>query len=187
MAYDFLGKLFKYYRPQTAVRIETTSTTQVGLDIKGKLSTTADLARVRKSDGTVVFKVDATGVLIPIAISLLGAAPATAANYTTFFIADRAYTITAVRESHTAAGTDAGAVTLDVEKLTGTQAQGAGVAVLGATKINLKGAVNTVQAPALSGTAADLDLAAGDRLALTDAGVLTAVAGLTLVVSLKLK
>ena len=114
-----------------------------------------------------------------------GANAATAANYGVFFIAPFACTVVAVRESHTAAGTDAAAVTLDIEKLTGTQAPDAGVAVLGATKIDLKGAVNTVQSPALSGTAADLTLAAGDRLCLKDTGVLTAVAGVAVTVQLK--
>lgn len=114
-----------------------------------------------------------------------GANAATAANYGVFFIAPFACTVVSVREAHTAPGTDAAAVTLDIEKLTGTQAPDAGVAVLGATKIDLKGAANTVQAPALSGTAADLTLAAGDRLCLKDAGVLTAVAGVAVTVQFK--
>lgn len=117
--------------------------------------------------------------------SLNDTAAATAANYGVFFIAPFACTVVSVREAHTAAGTDAGAVTLDIEKLTGTQALDAGVAVLGATKINLKGAANTVQAPALTATAADKTLAAGDRLALKDTGTLTAVAGVTVTVELK--
>lgn len=115
---------------------------------------------------------------------LQGAAAATAANYGPFFIAPVACEVVSVREAHTAAGTDAGAVTLDIEKLTGAQAPDAGVSVLGAT-IDLKGAANTVQAPALTGTAANKQLAVGDRLCLKDAGVLTAVAGVAVTVELK--
>ncbi len=116
---------------------------------------------------------------------LAGDAAATAANYGVFFIAPFACEVVSVRESHTAAGTDAGAVTLDIEKLTGTQAPDSGVAVLGATKINLKGTANTVQSPALTGTTANKQLAAGDRLCLKDTGVLTGVAGLAVTVELK--
>lgn len=119
-----------------------------------------------------------------VSATLDGAAAATAANYGLFFIAPFACEVVSVREAHTAAGTDAGAVTLDIEKLTGTQAPDAGVSVLGAT-VNLKGAVNTVQAPALTGTTANKQLAAGDRLCLKDAGTLTAVAGVAVAVELK--
>ncbi|MGE5631382.1 MAG: hypothetical protein ACM3TR_09835 [Caulobacteraceae bacterium] len=113
-----------------------------------------------------------------------GTTAATATNYGIFFIAPFACEVVSVREAHTALGTDAGAVTLDVEKLTGTQAPDAGVSVLSAT-INLKGAVNTVQNPALTATTANKQLAAGDRLCLKDAGVLTAVAGVSVSVELK--
>lgn len=109
---------------------------------------------------------------------------AAAANYGVFFVAPFACEVVSVREVHTAAGTDAGAVTLDIEKLTGTQAPDAGISVLGAT-VNLKGAANTVQNPALTGTAANKQLAAGDRLCLKDAGILTAVAGVAVIVELK--
>ena len=116
---------------------------------------------------------------------LPGALPATAANHGPFFIAPIACQVTAVSEAHTALGTDGSAVTLDIEKLTGTQAPGGGVACLGATKINLKGAINTVQSPALTGTTANLQLAAGDRLSLLLAGAPTAVAGVCVQISLK--
>ncbi len=115
---------------------------------------------------------------------LAGADAATAANYGVFFIAPFACEVVSVRENHTTAGSDAGAVTLDVEKLTGTQASGAGVAVLGATKINLKGTAETVQAPALTATTANKQLAIGDKLNLLDVGVLTAVAGVAVTVEL---
>lgn len=109
---------------------------------------------------------------------------ATAANYGPFFIAPFPCEVVSVREIHTAIGTDAGAVTLDIEKLTGTQAPDAGVTVL-AANINLKGIANTVQTPAISGNTANRQLATGNRLCLKDAGVLTAVAGVSVAVELK--
>lgn len=120
-----------------------------------------------------------------IPITLDGATAATAANYGVFFIAPFACEVVSVRENHTTAGNDAGAVTLDIEKLTGTQASGAGVAVLGATKINLKGTAETVQAPALTATGANKQLAIGDKLNLLDAGTLTTLAGVSVTVELK--
>lgn len=146
-----------------------------------------------KSTGVVSIetadKLEIAGIKVPstftVTETLQGAAAATAANYGVVFIAPFACEVVSVRENHTTAGSDAGAVTLDIEKLTGTQASGAGVAVLGATKINLKGAAETVQAPALTATAANKQLAAGDKLILLDAGVLTAVAGVAVTIELK--
>lgn len=109
---------------------------------------------------------------------LPGTQPATAANYGAFAVMELAGVIQSVKGFHETAGDDAGAVTLDIEKLTGTQAPGAGVAVLGATKINLKATANTQQAPALTGTGANKTVAVGDRLALKLTGTPANVAGL---------
>ena len=118
-------------------------------------------------------------------IALPGATAATAANYAPFFEARFPCRILEVTAYHGTAGTNAGTVTLDVEKLTGTQAPNAGKAVLGSTKVNLKGAINTKQAPALTTVAADRRLDAGDRLCLKDAGTLTAVDSLLVCVKLQ--
>lgn len=112
-----------------------------------------------------------------------GTEPATAGNYAAFWIAPFACRVVSIREMHTTAGSDGGAVTLVVEKLTGTQAPGAGTSLQSAN-IDLKGTANTVQAPALSATASDLALAAGNRLALKLTGTPTAIAGLVLTVEL---
>lgn len=125
-----------------------------------------------------------SGQRVFINVRLSGTEPATAANYGVFFIADRAYRIVSIREVHSTLGTDAGAVTLTIEKLTGTQALDAGVTTQTGS-FNLKGTVNSVQTATLSATAADILLAAGDRLALDDAGVLTAVAGLCVTLELQ--
>lgn len=97
-----------------------------------------------------------------------------------FFIADRAYSLVAVREIHSTAGTDAGAVTLDVKKCTGTQAPSAGTTVLTAT-FNLKGTADTVNA----GTIVATTLAVGDRLAVDITGTTTSVAGVNVSVVLQ--
>ena len=117
---------------------------------------------------------------------LPGALAATATNYSAFFIADRAYTIVAIRESHTTVGSNGGAVTLGVSKLTSGQALGTGVTTMSGT-FNLKGTINTPVTATLTSTSANLDLAVGDRLELVDGGTLTAVAGVTVVVTLKAK
>lgn len=102
-----------------------------------------------------------------------GTQAATAANYGPFFIADRAYEIVEAREAHTAVGTG-GACTLQVEKLTGTQAPGAGTTVLAAS-FNLVGTANTVQTQSGSNKIIN----AGDRLSLKLTGTPTSVANVS--------
>lgn len=105
-----------------------------------------------------------------------------------FFVANRAYQVTAIREVHSVAGNDAGAVNLQVTKDTGTNAPGAGTDLLTdntGAGFNLKGTANTVQTGTLTGTAASLQLAAGDRLSVDFAGTLTTLAGVVVTVSLK--
>lgn len=92
------------------------------------------------------------------------------------FIADRAYRVRSIAEVHAVAGTDAGAVTLQLRKCTGTQAPSAGVVLTTAT-FDLKSTANTVVTATLTGTTANLMLAAGDRLAADVTGVLTSLAG----------
>lgn len=100
-----------------------------------------------------------------------------------FFIAQRKWRVAAIREIHGTAGTDAGAVGARVRKATGTQAPSAGVA-LHTADFDLKAAINTGQVGTLTATAADLELAVGDRLAADIVGVATAVAGLVIEVDL---
>lgn len=75
------------------------------------------------------------------------------------------------------AATDAGAVTIDITKDTGTAAPGAGTSVLLAAQ-SVKGTINTTVFVPLAVSAATLTMASGDRLALKTTGVLTALAGL---------
>lgn len=105
-----------------------------------------------------------------------------------FFIADRAYKVKAIYEIHATAGNDAGAVNVQVTKDTGTDAPGAGTDLLTNNTnagFNMKGTANTLQTGTLTATAASLLLAAGDRLSVDFAGVVTTLAGVSVQVVLE--
>ena len=121
-----------------------------------------------------------------ITTQLVGTLPATATNYEVFFINThtKALKVIAVSETHRVIGSDAGAVTLDIERIQGTEALGAGDALL-VTPFNLKAAINTVVRKTgtdLTATRTNLILSQGDRLALMDSGTMDAVAGLTVTI-----
>lgn len=78
---------------------------------------------------------------------------------------------------------DGSAVTLQVEKLTGTTAPGSGNNLLASTH-DLKTTARTVTSPTLTSTSADLEVADGNRLGIDVTGTLTAVAGLVVSVYL---
>lgn len=106
-----------------------------------------------------------------------------------FFIAHTACKVTGIRQVHSVAGSDGGAVNLQVTKDTGTNAPGAGTDLLTNNSdagFNLKATANTVQTGTLTGTAASLILAAGNRLSIDVAGTPTAVAGCVVEVDLEL-
>lgn len=120
--------------------------------------------------------------------TLPGITAATATNYGVIFIAPFPCIVVGVTEVHQTLGTDAGAVTLQIEKLISTQAPDAGVALL-RNAFNLKGTINTVQTGVMITTTIGnipyVNLATGDRLCLKDTGVLTSVANLTVVIMLQ--
>lgn len=118
-----------------------------------------------------------------IAHNLPGATAAVAANYGVFFIVPMAGVITSVREVHQVLGTDGGAVTLMVEKLTGTTIPGSGVSVLSAT-FSLKATINTVQSGTFTLTLADKTVAKNDRLALKLTGTPTTVGSVSVLIEL---
>jgi len=100
---------------------------------------------------------------------------ATAGNYGVIFTALHPCELMMVAESHTAAGTNGSAVTLQIEKLLPSYALDAGAEML-ATGFNLK---SMVDVPVIK-EGSDLinrQLLPGDRIALKDTGTLTAVAG----------
>lgn len=92
------------------------------------------------------------------------------------FIATRAMRVKAIRVRPYVAGTDAGAVTVTVRKVPSGTAIASGTA-LHTGPGNLKGTADTVQSLTLSATAADLELAAGDAIAIDFTGVLTSARG----------
>lgn len=115
-------------------------------------------------------------------ITLNGTSAATATNYGVIFIAPFPCSITEVIECHQTAGTGAGSVTLNLEKLIGTQALDAGATMINA--IDLKGTANTVIKANLLNEQYKLNLAVGDRIALKDTGTLTSLAGVSLMIKI---
>jgi len=117
-------------------------------------------------------------------IVLAGTSAATSGNYGVFFTAPYACAFIGATEVHSTAGTDLGAVTLQIEKLIGTTASGSGINLL-ATGFDLKGTANTVQTGVLAFKVANtFTLAKGDRLGLSLSGTPTAVAQVVVVCQL---
>ena len=123
---------------------------------------------------------------LPIAVKLKGTDAATAGNYGKFFInaSNRTLIVTAISEVHATAGSDGSDVTLQIERLQGTEALGSGDNLLTST-FDLKGTADTVQEGTLISNGQLLILSKGDRLALVDSGTLTAVNDLAVSIVLK--
>lgn len=106
----------------------------------------------------------------------------------TFFVANRAYQVTAVRFVHAVAETTAVSLAVQVTKDTSTNAPGAGTDLL-TNNTNAgfdgKATANTVQTGTLTATTASLQLAAGDRLSVDFSASATELVGVTITVSLK--
>jgi len=99
------------------------------------------------------------------------------------FILDRAYQVTSIKINQTAQG--AGGCVIDVEKLTGTTAPGAGT-VLGTGSYDCNAtANNTVTTYTLTGTTATLQFAAGNRIAVKMGGTLTGLRGGSVMIQVK--
>jgi hypothetical protein len=101
---------------------------------------------------------------------------------TAFFIADQAYTVTAINYSHKTQGT--GTAVANVTHETGVQAAGAGTSLQTGTFACTTIANNTVTAGVLTATTSALTLAAGDRLSILFTGTLTTLAGVEVTVSM---
>lgn len=110
----------------------------------------------------------------------------TSAYYGIIFVATRPCSVVGISEVHTVAGSDAGAVTVLVERLTGTTAPGSGTSLMTST-FNLKGTANTTQYAGIRGGTSLISktgLNIGDRLALKVSGTLTALKGVCVTVEL---
>ena len=101
-----------------------------------------------------------------------------------FFIARHPCEVLWVAESHIVAGTNAGAVTMDIVKLTNGQAVASGISIL-ATTFNMKSTANTVVAKEGKDLSPNRQLKPNDRLALKFTGVLTNLTGVQVTLYLK--
>ena len=120
-----------------------------------------------------------------VTVRIPGTTAATSGNYLAlFFIARRKYEIISFRERHETAGSDAGAVTLQLNKVTDGTAPASGTSIL-TSGVNLKGTANTLVTGTITGTIATKRLVDGDGLCLETTGTLTAVVGVSVVVELK--
>ena len=133
-----------------------------------------DLADSESEVATAVGDVATDAARIVLAVHIQSAASAVDQNV---FVADRAYQVVSITESHAVAGTDGSAVTLDVKKCTGSQAPSAGTSMFFAGTINLKATANSVTSMSLTGTTATLQLAAENRIAFDITGTPTSYAG----------
>lgn len=115
--------------------------------------------------------------------TIVGTAAATATNYGVFWIAPFPCFITGFLEVHQTAGTNGGAVTLQLEKLNDGEAPDAGDVVL-TTALSLKTTANTYQTGVLAAALGVRQLVIGDRLCMRDSGTLTDVANVTVIVEI---
>lgn len=102
-----------------------------------------------------------------------------------FFVAPYDLIVTNVSETHSAAGSDGSAVTLQIEKLNSAVAPGSGTVMLGNNSnagFDLKGAANTPQHATFK-AGVSRKMTKGQRLATKKAGTLTAVAGVVVTVT----
>ena len=108
---------------------------------------------------------------------------ATAANFGSFWIAPFECEVVKIQEVHEVKGSDRSDVTLQVERLQSGEASAAGDDLL-ATAFDLKGTADTVQTGTLVKTDVRI-LKKDDRLGLVDAGTLTALDTVTVVITLR--
>lgn len=100
------------------------------------------------------------------------------------FIADRAYQVVSVSESHAVAEATASSLTLTVKKAASGTAIASGTNVL-STTFNLKSTANTPVTLGVSATAADSVVAAGNRLGFDFSGSPTELAGTVVTIVLR--
>jgi hypothetical protein len=167
----------------TRLLLKNVKKTEVVCTIRGAASQSANLLEVQDSSKTVLFGISAAGAIAGSTFPVIYREKSSQSTQS-IFLADAAYQVIAIEEVHSTAGSDGGTVTISFSKDTGTTAPGAGTGLVTAA-LSLKTTANTPQAATLSATAADLVMAAGDRLAVVYSGTLTALVGVVVVVTLK--
>lgn len=128
-------------------------------------------------DSNRVNQSDLTNKSLIVTYTLEGLLAQTASNYSIFFMAPFSMTVSLIQEVHTTA--NGGALTLGVEKLTGTTAPGSGVNIT-ATTFNLNATANTPQTVRLSTVIGSVQMAQGDRLSLVKTGTPISIANILL-------
>ncbi len=146
------------------------------------------IATTKTLDTVDVDAVKAAGIIIPQRVIINYNFNASSVD-SWVFIADRAYTVVSIKEIHSVAGDDGGAVTMDVRKVTDGSAPGAAA---GATvkeflsaAFDLKSSANATVTGSLTATAADLNLAAGNKIGINFVGTLATLAGAVVTIELK--
>ncbi len=130
------------------------------------------------SDSNKISFTDLKNRFMILPYTMVGGSAATTANYSVFFTAPISMTLSGITEVHVVKGTNGSPVTLQIEKLTDSQAPGTGVSLL-TTAFDLKGTINTVVNGQLVTTIGSIQLKKGDRLGLVPTGTLTAVSNVT--------
>lgn len=125
-------------------------------------NTSIDWQDILNKDGHLVFK------------DVPGTSAATASNYGVFFTA--LYPCEVLPNPAVSWQTAGVSPTLQIEKLTSTQALDSGVTLF-QTAVDMSTTANTVAYPSLTTTFTSRRLVKGDRLALKDAGTLTNLVG----------
>lgn len=120
-----------------------------------------------------------------ITVNLTGVLAQTSGYYGAFFTARHPFEVLRASEVHTVAGSDAGAVSVDIEKVEGTTAIGSGTSVLAST-FDLKSTANTVVYKEAYNLSSARILKEGDRLALKVSGTLTDLQGVQITLYCKM-
>jgi hypothetical protein len=157
----------------------------VPLTVNGLPGQTANLVEIKNSAGTTVASIDNTGLLSVASATgqrvVLTTELLAASVDKWMFVADRAYIVTAVNEVHSVVGGAAAAVRPRKITAASTAAPGAvvaaGITEITTAAIDLTAAINVSQTAALSATASDFTLAAGDKIGLDFSGTLTGLVG----------
>lgn len=126
----------------------------------------------------------ADSISFTVTVSLVDTLPQTLANYGSFFVAPYPCVLIKAYERHGTAGSDASAVTLDIEKLASGTAKGSGTSMV-ATTFDLKGTANTPQLILPSTTIANRRLDRGEAVALKPTGTLTALKDVVVTLTFK--
>ncbi len=146
----------------------------------GTITGDTTIASAKALAVTTADKLTVGGVIVPQAVYVN--VPLFVTDLTkSVFVATEALQVTAVKAVY---GVVSLSGTMALEKLTGTTAPGSGSSMLTGA-LDLTTTANTVLSGTLTGTTANLQLAAGDRIGCVLGGTLTGLLGCVLTIALK--